>query len=86
MKTFVKAVTFAIPGTIAIILVAGGCYLIAAPLFFAQPVATFSVVGRQVTSLQAGLWAFVLGLVVALLSVVGSLHRSRRFRGSPDID
>jgi hypothetical protein len=56
-----------------------------APLFFAQPVETFSVLGRQVTSQQAGLAVFVFGLVLALLSMVGSLgSQSRRSRNSPD--
>ena len=81
MKAFIKAIAFAVPGIIAILLVVWGCYLLATPLVLGQPVETFFFFGRQVTSLQAGLAVFVLGLVIALLSMAGSFrsqsHRSR---------
>ncbi len=84
MKTFINAVAFAAPGIIAIGLVLWGLYLLAMPLFFGHRVDTLVLFGRQVTSLQAGLVAFVLGLVIALLSMVGSLSaRSPRSPGSP---
>lgn len=84
MKAFIKAVAFALPAIIAVVLVVWGCYLFMTPLFFGQQVETFSIFGRQVTSLQAGLAVFVLGLVIALLSMVGSLtSRSHRPNGSP---
>jgi hypothetical protein len=74
MKAFSKAVAFALPAIIAIVLVVWGCYLLASPLFLGQQVKTFSLFGSQITSLQAGLAVFVLGLVIALLSTVGSLQ------------
>src|SRR5271165_2299316 len=87
MKAFIKAVAFAAPGSIAIVLVVWGLYLFATPLFFGQPVETFSLFERQVTSLQAGLAVFVLGLVIALLSIAGGLSsRSLRSPGSPDAE
>jgi uncharacterized membrane protein len=84
MKTFLKAVAFAVPGIIAIVLVVWGIYLIATPLFFGQPLETFALFGRHLTSPQAGLAVFVLGLVIALLSMAGSLSsRSHQSPGSP---
>jgi hypothetical protein len=80
MNTFIKAVALALPGVIAIALVVWGIYLIARPLFFGQPVEGFALVGRQVTSLQAGLAVLVLGLVIALLSMIGGLMSGTRLR------
>jgi hypothetical protein len=77
MKTFLKAVVFAVPGIIAIVLVVWGIYLIATPLLFGQPVEMLATLGRHLTSLQAGLAVFVLGLVIAFRP------RSPRSRGSP---
>jgi hypothetical protein len=83
MTAFIKTVAFATPGIIAIVLIVWGLYLFATPLFFGQPGETFSFFGIQVTALQAGLGVFVVGLAIALLSIVGSFNfRSPRSPGS----